>query len=105
VLNRPRRGFQPPTRAWHRALFARHGQALRNGRLVELGILEPEAAQRLAEGPFPLSAIAPLSFKALVLEFWCRQVLAPESTETSGVEWPEAVAEYAAGGAAVPTES
>lgn len=73
VLDRPKRGFQPPVRAWHRALFERHGSALRNGHLVELGILEPEAARTLAEGSFPITAMAPLSFKALVLEHWCRQ--------------------------------
>jgi asparagine synthase (glutamine-hydrolysing) len=92
VLDRPRRGFQPPTRVWHRALFAHHGQALRNGRLVELGVLEPEAARRLAEGPFPLAAFVPLSFKALVLEFWCRQVLSPESSDASELEGPQTVA-------------
>jgi asparagine synthase (glutamine-hydrolysing) len=75
VLARPKRGFQPPVRAWHRALFARHGGALADGYLVEHGVLEPAAARRLAEGPFPIDANAPLSFKALVLELWCRQML------------------------------
>lgn len=73
VLDRRKRGFQPPVRAWHRALFERHGAALRDGHLVELGILEPGAARTLAEGSFPITAMAPLSFKALVLEHWCRQ--------------------------------
>ena len=81
VLDRPKRGFQPPVRAWHRALFARHGHALANGRLVELGVLEPAAAERLAQGAFPLDAIVPLSFKALVLEFWCRQLAPGDGTE------------------------
>ena len=78
VLKRPKRGFQPPLRAWHRALFARHGQALRDGALVQLGILRPEATRKLASGPFDLSEHVPLSFMALVLELWCRGLLDAE---------------------------
>jgi len=86
VLDRPKWGFHPPVRRWHRALFERYGTRLRDGLLVELGVLEPKAARQLAEGRFPLEAIAPLSFKALVLELWCRQALAgevPERAEAS----------------------
>ena len=73
VLDRPKLGFQPPVRAWHRAIFERHRSRLEDGVLVDLGILEPMAARRLAEGSFPLEAMTPLSFKAMVLELWCRQ--------------------------------
>jgi asparagine synthase (glutamine-hydrolysing) len=73
VRTRPKRGFQPPVRAWHRALFAKHGHLLRDGALVQEGIIQPEAAQRLAEGAFPITETTPLSFTALVLEIWCRQ--------------------------------
>jgi len=73
VLDRPKLGFQPPVRTWHRAIFERHRSRLEDGVLVELGVLEPMAARRLAEGSFPLEALTPLSFKALVLELWCRQ--------------------------------
>ncbi len=75
ILNRPKRGFAPPTRIWHDALFARYGDSLRDGFLVKSGILSSDGANKLAEGEFPANTISPLSFKALVLEQWCRQML------------------------------
>lgn len=75
VLNRPKRGFAPPTREWHNALFAAYGDSLRGGYLVESGILSGEGGLRLANGEFPPEATSPVSFKALVLEQWCRQML------------------------------
>ncbi len=75
VLNRPKRGFAPPTREWHDALFAAYGDSLRGGYLVESDVLSGESGSRLAKGEFPSEATSPLSFKALVLEQWCRQML------------------------------
>ena len=75
VLNRPKRGFAPPTREWHDALFVAYGDSLRDGYLVESEILKRESGSRLANGEFPAEAVSPLSFKALVLEQWCRQML------------------------------
>jgi asparagine synthase (glutamine-hydrolysing) len=75
VLNRPKRGFAPPTRQWHNALFAAYGNSLKEGYLVESNILNRESGVRLAKGEFPAEATSPLSFKALVLEQWCRQML------------------------------
>jgi asparagine synthase (glutamine-hydrolysing) len=75
VLNRPKRGFAPPTRQWHDALFDAYGDSLRGGYLVESGVLSHESGLLLAQGEFPAEAVSPLSFKALVLEQWCRQML------------------------------
>ena len=75
VTNRPKRGFAPPTRDWHDAIFAAHGDTLRDGYLVQSGILSDAAGANLARGEFPAAAVCPLSFKALVLEQWCRQML------------------------------
>lgn len=75
VMNRPKRGFNPPVRAWHRALFAEYGQLLIDGWLVQAGILKPDSARELSRGPFPLGVNVPLSFKALVLEVWCRNLM------------------------------
>jgi asparagine synthase (glutamine-hydrolysing) len=74
VLARPKQGFAPPTRQWHEALFAAHGDSLREGYLVRSGVLSREGGEHLACGPFPEGATSPLSFKALVLEHWCRQM-------------------------------
>jgi len=72
VLERPKRPFSPPLRAWHRRLFASYGHLLADGHLVELGVLRAQAARGLARGYFPPGAGSTLSFKALVLEIWCR---------------------------------
>jgi asparagine synthase (glutamine-hydrolysing) len=72
VINRPKRGFTPPVREWHDALFREYGQALEDGYLVKAGVLRREAAKKLSLGPFPGTAVTPMSFKALVLEIWCR---------------------------------
>ncbi len=74
VMQRPKRGFSPPVTEWHRALFAAHGEKLADGYLTQHGILNLESARQLSTGPFPQGAITPMSFKALVLEQWCRQM-------------------------------
>jgi asparagine synthase (glutamine-hydrolysing) len=74
VLNRPKQGFAPPVYEWYRALFSAYGNQLRDGYLVNSGVITPEAADNLADGPVPYGAIMPLSFKALVLESWCRSM-------------------------------
>jgi asparagine synthase (glutamine-hydrolysing) len=76
VLRRPKRGFAPPVGEWHAALFAAHGDSLCSGYLVESGVLKRECARLLARGPFPSGLTSPLSFKALVLEQWCRRMSA-----------------------------
>jgi len=85
VRKRPKRGFQPPVRAWNRALFERHGHLLNDGMLAQLGILEGDACRRLAQGPIALLEGVPLSFRALVLEVWCRRfsALAKSTASTS----------------------
>ena len=75
VLNRPKRGFAPPTREWHNAIFAVYGDSLRDGYLVESNILSGAGGAKLSDGEFPSEVTSPLSFKALVLEQWCRQML------------------------------
>jgi asparagine synthase (glutamine-hydrolysing) len=72
VMNRPKQGFAPPVRDWYKALFAAYGSQLQDGCLVSAGVITPEAGRILATGPVPRGAIMPLSFKALVLESWCR---------------------------------
>ena len=79
VLNRPKRGFAPPVHDWYEALFAEYGSALEEGYLVQEGILRPERARDLASGPVPPGVVTPLSFKALVLEIWCRRLLGESS--------------------------
>lgn len=74
VMQRPKRGFNPPVREWHDSLFAAYGNSLIDGHLAQQEILSETASRRLAAGPFPPDNIAPISFKALVLEQWCRSM-------------------------------
>jgi asparagine synthase (glutamine-hydrolysing) len=79
VMNRPKRGFAPPVREWHSALFQKYGKSLVDGFLVQEGVLTPERAKVLSTGDFPAGASTPLSFKALVLETWRRGMSASMS--------------------------
>jgi len=74
LLSQPKRGFAPPTKNWHSQAFERHGNKLIGGYLVECGILNPEAGKMLSSGDYPNEVVAPLSFKALVLELWARRM-------------------------------
>lgn len=74
IIERPKQGFAPPVRDWHNALFKAYGKYLDGGYLVQSGVLTEEAGAALASGVFPRGAIAPISFKALVLEIWCREM-------------------------------
>lgn len=74
IVERKKQPFEAPLRDWHRKLFDAYGDLLANGYLVELGVLRPEAARYLAAGWFPEGAGSTLSFKALVLELWCRTI-------------------------------
>lgn len=74
VINRRKRGFSPPVMEWHRALFAAHGASLRDGYLRQHSVLSEQGANHLASGHFPTDNITPMSFKALVLEQWCRRM-------------------------------
>jgi asparagine synthase (glutamine-hydrolysing) len=74
VIERPKRGFSPPTMEWHRALFNAHGASLRDGYLLQHSVLTEASAAHLSAGPFPSNVVTPMSFKALLLEQWCRRM-------------------------------
>ena len=74
IIERPKQGFAPPVIEWHKELFKAYGKYLDGGYLVQSRVLTEEAGASLAAGVFPQGAIAPISFKALVLEIWCREM-------------------------------
>ncbi len=74
VLSRPKKGFTPPVFDWHQRIFAALGEKLRDGRLAAHGVLSAPAAATLAQGGMPRHSVVPLSFKALVLELWLRDL-------------------------------
>jgi asparagine synthase (glutamine-hydrolysing) len=85
VINRPKRGFTPPVREWHKAIFAAHGDTLQDGFLVTRGIVKRESGMVLAQGAFPSDAGTPISFKALTLELWCRNLAAGLQAEPNAM--------------------
>lgn len=42
VMKRPKRGFTPPIREWHQAVFSAHGVELEDGVLVKSGVFMPQ---------------------------------------------------------------
>lgn len=75
AIDRPKRGFEPPTREWRRAILKAYGNQLSNGYLVSDGILDLSCSHQLIVGSHTEGIMTPLSFKALVLEVWCRYMM------------------------------
>lgn len=74
VLSRPKRPFSPPLSAWHAALVSAYGSLLPGGMLIRHGVLTEAAARSLARARLRPGEGSTLTFKALVLEAWCRLV-------------------------------
>jgi asparagine synthase (glutamine-hydrolysing) len=74
MFQRPKKGFASPRREWHQSLFEAYGKILDGGYLVENNILSPAGGRSLAQGEYTEGPGTPLSFKALVLETWCRKM-------------------------------
>ncbi|QDA55866.1 asparagine synthase (glutamine-hydrolyzing) [Thermomonas aquatica] len=72
VLNRPKRGFSPPTREWVAALVRARGESLVGGAMVAAGLLSERGARSLAHpsGRFDRGLRDQLAYQALVLEQW-----------------------------------
>lgn len=74
VLLRPKRGFTPPLRDWYACLFREYGEQLREGELLQRGLLPRDVLRVLSLGKDITRGVAPFSFKALILENWCRSI-------------------------------
>jgi asparagine synthase (glutamine-hydrolysing) len=75
VLARTKRGFEPPYDAWLTGLTARYSDSLRDGALVQAGILSPEGAAMLADQRDWNADWGYQPFAALVLEEWLRGMI------------------------------
>lgn len=74
VMNRRKRGFEPPVQVWINGILKYYGGNLINGKLVEEGILSKEAACLLSENPPRPAMVFPQSFNALILEYWFKSL-------------------------------
>lgn len=74
VLNRPKRGFSPPSRGWVAALVRDHGDSLAGGYLQEQGVLSASGVSdlRRPSGRFDRGLRDQLAYQSLVLEQWYR---------------------------------
>lgn len=75
ILDRPKRGFQPPVHAWLGGVIACYGERLRGGRLVRSGILDAEAVDSLLQvWPGKGWAYLFFAYKLVLLECWCERI-------------------------------
>lgn len=74
VLNRPKRGFSPPTREWVAGLVRARGDSLVGGELVSMGVLSNAGAESLARpsGALDRGLRDQMAYQSLVLEQWFR---------------------------------
>ena len=75
IINMPKRGFAPPASDWIENLFKKYGKNMKKGFLVQNGILSEKGSEILSKNTPYSGTIHSISFKALVLEHWCRQML------------------------------
>jgi asparagine synthase (glutamine-hydrolysing) len=74
VMGRRKRGFTPPWRSWTSKLMSTYGEQLASGLLVEHGVINRGATERLRRGVDGLGRPIPLAFPSLVLEQWYRGI-------------------------------
>ena len=72
IMQRPKRGFSPPSDQWVRALRDTWGASILEGWLVQAGILEPRALPPLLHDDALVWRGAPMVYKTMILEHWCR---------------------------------
>lgn len=80
ILQRPKRGFQPPVHSWLSGVVANYGQKLRDGNLVQEEILSRKGANSLlCNTTSPYSANLFFTYKLVLLEYWYRWITAGEA--------------------------
>lgn len=78
ILDRPKRGFEPPGDRWQASLRDVFGPELIDGFLVQEGILTQKMARRLVRPVMRDSAEAAVSRMAIILEIWARGTILGE---------------------------
>lgn len=75
VLEKPKRGFSPPSHLWMDALYQKYAGYLLDGELVQRSVLSRKGAKKLNERKCRNDGVFSLCYKALVLELWLRSVI------------------------------
>jgi asparagine synthase (glutamine-hydrolysing) len=80
VVDRPKRGFNPPVTKWVEAIRRRYSTMLTDGFLVDCGVLDRVSASKLARSVSRFDVGNDLFVKYMVLESWCRAATAISHT-------------------------
>jgi len=75
VMNYPKRGFTPPVQLWIDKIIQHYGPLLADGCLIQNRIFDADKVRQLLTRPHS-GLIRHLVYKMLLLEVWCRSVLA-----------------------------
>lgn len=76
ILNRPKQGFQPPVYEWIIALLNEYSNYLKDGHLVELGIIERKQLEGLLSAFRKSKQELFILYKLLLFEVWYREIIA-----------------------------
>ncbi|MBX9767941.1 MAG: asparagine synthase (glutamine-hydrolyzing) [Bdellovibrionales bacterium] len=74
ILNRPKRGFTPPTATWMEQAKAKYAHLLENGCLVQNSIVTSTGAMNILKNGDGTG----LGYRLILLEIWCRLYLQKE---------------------------
>jgi asparagine synthase (glutamine-hydrolysing) len=75
VLDRPKQGFQPPTREWMESILHRYIKLLLDGNLVELQIINKEYLHKIYQEFIAKQRHTFMLYKLLLLEIWYRKII------------------------------
>jgi asparagine synthase (glutamine-hydrolysing) len=79
VLNRPKRGFEPPTQEWMEAIIGKYIGWLNAGYLVEFNIIAADYLRKMVDEFEQTRQHTWMLYTLLNLETWYRKVVIQES--------------------------
>lgn len=85
ILNRPKRGFEPPVHAWYNALLNAHGEIFENGHLENHQIVRRDFVDKARKPESMSRREREVAWAALNLEMWFRSL--DHSSEASLDDW------------------
>ena len=75
VLNRPKRGFQPPVQEWIEGILHKYLKWLTDGYLIELKVVDADYLQKIGQEFTDWRKHTSILYKLLLLEIWYRKVV------------------------------
>lgn len=75
IINRPKRGFQPPTQEWMAGIITNYINLVKEGYLINFKIINPDYLTKLIKEFTNLGQHTVILYKIVLLETWYRQVI------------------------------